>query len=485
MQSLTSTRGPATHVLPAQRFDAQGRARVDLRAVFALALPLLANSAVQMVLNLTDLWFIAHISTRAVAAMGAVNWLMLVVVLALSGVGMAVQTLAAQAFGAGRRARAAQAVWTMLWGTLCVTPLFLLAAFAGRSVLTPFGLDPQIEQLAAVFWVRRVGGAPFGVALWGVLGFFNGIGRPGTTVLVSALVAVANAVLNQLFIFELGWGIAGSAWASTAAQAIGLVFALGWFLRADYRRRFQTHLTFRPRLRVLIEQLRLGIPMGLTYASDLLALSLFLLMQVRLSPIDGAASQMVMVITSLAYMPGIGLALAGTTLVGQSIGAGDRAWAMRLGTGVILLTAICMGGIGLVLALCGPWLLPLWASAHDAEAQQVIALGSRLLWLAAAYQFFDGLNVGSGLCLRGAGDASVPALLVLACAALVFVPVSHALTFAPGAGWVDVLPQLGWGSRGGWTAVILYVFLLGITLFLRWRSGAWQRIRLQGQRAEA
>jgi hypothetical protein len=40
--------------LPAQRIDAAGDAHVDLSAVLALALPLIANSAVQVVLNLTE-----------------------------------------------------------------------------------------------------------------------------------------------------------------------------------------------------------------------------------------------------------------------------------------------------------------------------------------------------------------------------------------------------------------------------------------------
>jgi MATE family multidrug resistance protein len=225
-------------------------------------------------------------------------------------------------------------------------------------------------------------------------------------------------------------------------------------------------------------QLRLGTPMGLTYASDLLALSLFLLMQVRLSEVDGAASQIVTVVTALAYMPGIGIALAGTTLVGQSIGAGQRDWAMRVGTRVIAITATTMGGIGILVAALGPWILPLLVNAADPQAPAVLARGAQILWLAAAYQFFDGLNVGSGLCLRGAGDAAVPALLVLALSSLVFVPVAHALTFGPGQGWFDVLPQLGWGSLGGWLAVIIYVLLLGSTLFVRWRLGAWQNIHL-------
>src|SRR4051812_43524540 len=120
------------NLLPAQRFDAAGRAHVDLRAVLALALPLVANSAVQMLLNLTDIWFIGHISTSALAAVGAVQWQVLVVVFILGGIGMAVQTVVAQAYGAGRFVRASQALWIALWGILFVTPLFVLAGLGGH-----------------------------------------------------------------------------------------------------------------------------------------------------------------------------------------------------------------------------------------------------------------------------------------------------------------------------------------------------------------
>lgn len=475
---MSIARASTTALNLARRIDAAGRAHVDVRAVLALALPLVANSAVQTLLNLTDLWFIGHISTRAVAAVGAVNWLVIAVVMVLSGLNMAVQTIVAQAYGARRFARASQAVWATLWGTLCAAPLFYAAGAAGPRMLAPFGLDPEIARLAALFWFPRVAGAPFGAAVWGVLGFFNGIGRPRITVLITLVIALANACLNELFVVQLNGGVAGSAWASSAAQAVGLAVALAIFLRPAFRQVYKSHLTYRPRARVLWEQLRLGVPMGLTYASDLIALSLFLLMQVRLSEVDGAASQIVTVVTALAYMPGIGIALAGTTLVGQSIGAGERAWAMRVGTRVIAIAAFVMGGIGVLLALAGPWILPLLVNAHDPQARAVIARGAAILWLASIYQFFDGLNVGSALCLRGAGDTAVPALLVLILSAFVFVPVSHALAFAPGQGWFDVLPQFGWGSLGGWIGVIIYVLLLGSALFVRWRHGAWQSIHI-------
>src|ERR1700722_16233089 len=167
--------------LPAQRIDAAGRAHVDQRAVLALALPLMANSAVQIVLNLTDMWFMGRISTKALAAVGAVQWLIMAAVLVLGGAGTAVQTLVAQHYGAHRYSRAGEAVWTAIWGMACAAPVFVLVGAARHLILAPFGFDAEIEKLAAAFWFPRIGGAFVGAAVWATLGFFNGIGRPRLT----------------------------------------------------------------------------------------------------------------------------------------------------------------------------------------------------------------------------------------------------------------------------------------------------------------
>src|SRR6478736_3069866 len=203
--------------VPARRVDTAGKVHVDLRAIVALALPLMANSAVQLVLNLTDVWFIGRISTQAMAAVSAVHWLAFVVLLVLSGVGMAVQTVVAQAHGARRQARAAQAVWIALWGLLLTMPLFVGAGLSIRALLSPFGLPPAIVDLAAAFWLPRVTGSCFGAAVWALLGFFNGIGRPRVTLLVTAVMAVTNAIFNEILIFHLHLGVAGSGLATMVA----------------------------------------------------------------------------------------------------------------------------------------------------------------------------------------------------------------------------------------------------------------------------
>ena len=479
LQSASAARPvDAAARLPAQRIDAAGRAHVDQRAVLALALPLMANSAVQIVLNLTDMWFMGRISTKALAAVGAVQWLIMAAVLVLGGAGTAVQTLVAQHYGAHRYSRAGEAVWTAIWGMACAAPVFILVGAARHLILAPFGFEPGIENLAAAFWFPRIGGAFVGAAVWATLGFFNGIGRPRITLWITLVTTLANAALNQVFIFGLGWGIAGSAWATNCAQLIGLLFALAIFLQPYYRRVYHSHLTWHPHARRLWAQLKLGVPMGLPPAADLLGFAIFQMMQTWAGTIDGAATQLVMMLTSLSYMPGFGIASAGTTLVGQSIGAGARDWALRVGNRTILLAACYMGGIGVVVALTGAWLLPFFAGSHDADSLAAVTLAGHLLWLAAAFQFFDGLNMGSGMCLRGAGDVKVPAALVLPMSLLFFAPLAHALTFAPGHGWVHFLPQYGYGAVGGWVAVLIYLMVLGSVLFLRWRSRAWQRIHL-------
>jgi MATE family multidrug resistance protein len=462
--------------LPALRLDAAGGRHIDMRSIAAMALPLVLNSTVQAVLNLTDTWFIGRLSTSATAAIASIHWLALLAIFLIGGVAMGVQTLAAQAFGAGRYRRSSRVAWLGLWAAALTIPAFGLTVTFGPSMIRGFGLAPDVESLAIEFWIPRMIGGPLAAALWAANAFFNGIGRTRITLAVGLIVLGSNAVLNEIFIFRFGWGMAGAAWATTTAELIGITLAIRMILSMEPR--FAARLTWRPQFKRIVALVALGLPMAMTASADLGAAALFQLMMVQFGVVDGAATQIVTIFTALAYMPGIGLALAGTTLVGQAIGAGDHGWAERLGDRVIAIVACYMGGIGIVIALVGDWLVPLFVNPADARAAEVIALCSSLLWLAAAYQFFDGVNFASAFCLRGAGDARVPALIVLACGTLVFLPLTHFLTFAPGEGWFDAAPGLGFGAVGGWCAILVYVLLIGSALWLRWKNGAWKRIRL-------
>jgi MATE family multidrug resistance protein len=465
-------------LLPGLRLSSSGRPRLDTRAVATLAFPFMLNSAVQAVLNATDTWFIGRLSPAATSAIGAVYWPILVCVLLFGGVALTVQTLVAQAYGGHRYTRASQATWTALWASLFTAPLFVLFSLTGEWIFAPFDIPHDTLRLALEYWFPRMLGGPLGIALWSLLGFFNGIGRAAITLWVTVSVAAANALLNQLFMFDLGLGIAGSGWATDVAQLIGVATAAVLFFSRATRQRYRVHLTTRLHGRALLRQLKLGFPMGLLIAADILGFALFQLMQVRLGTVDGASTQIVMMLTSFCYMPAVGIAMAGTTLVGQAIGAHRRDWAFKVGNGIILMAVLYMAAIGVLLAAAGPWVLPFFTNRSDPQAADVASRGCELLWIAAGYQLFDGLNISSSACLRGAGDVRLPAMMVLALSWLLFVPLAHSLSFAPGSGWVHWLPQFGMGAVGGWFAALTYVCCLGLALFLRWWSCAWASIAL-------
>ncbi|MGE0310960.1 MAG: MATE family efflux transporter [Lautropia sp.] len=474
--------------LPGARPGPGGRLQVDLGRVLALALPLFLNAGIQSILNLTDTWFVGRISTSAIAAVAAVHWIVVGMILLLGGVGLAVQTFAAQAHGAGRRRRASSYAWNGVWASLVLMPAFLAIAWGGTRLLPALALDADVTRLAIDYWAPRMGGGVLAVLLWSTQSFFNGVSRVRTTLAINVVVALANAVFDEVLMFRLGLGMAGAAWATNLAQALGVAIGV-WLLWGSpaVRDQFAAHLTWRPRPRLIRRMIVMGIGIGAMIAFDLLGLAVFQILMTRVSVLDGAATQVVMMLTSIAYMPAVGLGMAGTTLVGQSIGAGSPAWARHVGNRVIALAAAYMGTVGVLIALAGPLILPWFAIGESGAASPgadaggdatLVALGSTLLWVAACYQFFDGLQLGAGFCLRGAGDTRFPALALLLLSWLVFLPLVHVLTFDGGAGPIAALPGIGAGSVGGWSAAVVYVTLLAVVLVSRWRSDRWTRIRV-------
>src|SRR4029453_8006328 len=117
--------------VPARWYDLHGRARVDYGAVRSLAIPLMVNSSLQAVVSLTDTWFVGHISTTAMAAMGAVYWAVFLFLMLIGGVGLAVQTFVSQAEGSRRRWRAGHAAWVAIWAGVLTLPIYAALAWLG------------------------------------------------------------------------------------------------------------------------------------------------------------------------------------------------------------------------------------------------------------------------------------------------------------------------------------------------------------------
>jgi MATE family multidrug resistance protein len=447
--------------------------------ILRLAGPLLVTNAIQAILNLTDVWFLGRLSTEAVAAISAIYWIVSCVTMLLAGVSLIVQSFVSQAVGARRLHAASAAAWSGMWAALGILPLAWLLAWSGPWLVASLGLTPSVAQLALEFWQPRMLGLPIGMCAWALMSFFNGCGATRKTLAMVATAVLVNIPGNQWLIFDAGLGMRGSAWATNIAQAASLAVGLLLFLARSQRQRYASQLTFRFRPKRVWRMWRSGMPVGVMYGADLIGVALFQIMVAQASVPGAAATQIVMTLTSLAYQPTMGIASAGSILVGQAIGGRDLDYARRIGNRSILLCVACMVIVAFCLIAGSQRLIPLFLGSQDAAADAALVLALQIVWIAAAYQAFDGLYFGSGFALRAAGDTRVPALTALLLSWCFFVPLAQSLVFTREQAWVPGLPQFGFGAVGGWAALCCYAMLLGSSMLWRWRAGRWQVMRLR------
>ncbi|MBT8143872.1 MAG: MATE family efflux transporter, partial [Gammaproteobacteria bacterium] len=274
---------------------------------------------------------------------------------------------------------------------------------------------------------------------------------------------VSNILLNYMFIFgKLGapeLGATGAGLGTTVSTCIGsfMYLYLGW-----RHARNQGFLQGLPPRQDFYNLLRLSLPSGvqqLFFASGFVATYWIIgLVGTR----ELAAANVLINVTLVAILPGLGLGLAAATLVGQALGRGQSDDAEQWGwdvmrTGLVLLTVL---GIPM-------WLTPdliLGVFIQDPATIEVGRLPMRLVGLTMAIE-----AVGLVLmhALLGAGDARRVMVVAITTQWLLFLPAAYVIG-----------PVLGLGLIGIWIAQGLYRALQAVLFWRYWRGRKWANISL-------
>ena len=109
-------------------------------------------------------------------------------------------------------------------------------------------------------------------------------------------------------------------------------------------------------------------------------------------------------------------------------------------------------------AALGLWLFPRPIARLYTPNEAVLKTSALLLFVAAFFQLFDGLQSVATGALRGAGDTRTPMLSHLAAYWLIGLPLGYFLCF-----------RRGWGAVGLWVGLCLALILIGVVLLLAWR----------------
>ena len=206
----------------------------------------------------------------------------------------------------------------------------------------------------------------------------------------------------------------------------------------------------------------MGGPIGVHYALDIGSFLIFSAYVGRMGTDQLAASQIIIQVLALSFMPCNGFAVAATTLMGQYIGAGLPDLARTSAYKTIRLGLMFAGALAITYVSIPGVLVRMFN--NDAN---VVRFGVMIMPLAAFFQFCDATQIIAGGALRGAGDTRFPMMLALGGGWLLFLPLAYLF------GTV-----LGGGLLGAWVGGAIYVVILATGMLLRLRSDHWRNIKL-------
>ena len=214
--------------------------------------------------------------------------------------------------------------------------------------------------------------------------------------------------------------------------------------------------------------MRFGIPGSCQFTMDILAFTFFILLVGRIGRVELAATNIVLSINALAFMPSMGVSQGVSILVGQALGRGNPAMAGRLVRSSCQLLLLYILAIDLMFLMAPDTALsPFLASGSgDADVRQAVTvIGRDLLKIVAAYLFCDALYMVLSGALRGAGDTRFMMLAVaLASPACLVLPVYIGVQY------------LQITVTTAWLWVLFFVTVLFVLAAWRFRQGAWKKM---------
>lgn len=441
--------------------------------ILRLAWPVFIGQLAVMLNGLIDTLMAGRLSPTDLAAVGLGSSIYISVYVSLMGVVMALSPIVAHQFGAGQRRAVGASFWQAVWVSLGLSlPGCLVLGWSEPWI----ALAQAPAELAApvdAYLLYTAAGLPAALLFRCFYALNTGISRPKIVMTINLLGVAAKVPLNLLFMHgSVGLGIAplGGAGCALATALIAWATAIGallWLRRDAGYLGFGLRRPVAPRAAAIGELLRLGLPIGATYLVEVTAFTFMAILVARFGTVTLASHQVTANLAGVVYMVAMAMASATSTLVAQSLGAGDPARARQLALTGIRLALAMVCAVAAVL-----WLLRTPIAGAYTDSAEVTAATLPLLAALAVFVIFDNLQTQIGFVLRAYKVATLPMVVSVVSMWGVGLGGGWLLTIAAPAG--SALHGSQAGALGFWIAGAagLAVACAGMALVLArvWRT---------------
>lgn len=432
----------------------------EVRPMLHLAIPIVTAEVGWMFMGIVDTIMVGHQRDSAVA-IGAVSLssiLYYVVGIFGTGLMLGLDTLVSQSYGAGDLEDAHRSLVNGVYLSLGMTPVLMGLVWLWEPILRPFGIEAAVMG-QAIPYLRALNWGTLPLLLYFVFRrYLQGVNlaKPVMFSLISA--NVVNFVGNWVLIYG-HWGIramgtVGSGWSTSIARTYMAGVLMGYAVYHDMRHKTGLRrASRRPHFGRLWRLLNLGFPAASQIGVELGVFAVTTMLIGKLGAVPLASHQITMNTVGFTYMVPLGISSAAAVRVGHALGRRDAHGASRAGW-----TAMALGAGFMSCMAIAFWVAPFYIARVYTPDPVVIRLASTLLFVAAFFQLFDGLQTVATGALRGAGDTTTPMICHLVYYWAIGLPVGWYLCF-----------RRGFGAAGLWTGLCTALILIGITLLYAWR----------------
>jgi putative MATE family efflux protein len=420
------------------------------REILMLALPALGALAAEPLYLLADTAMVGHLGTEQLAALAIAGTLIIGAFTLFNFLTYGTTAQVARLHGGGETRAAGRIAAQALWLSTAIG-VALTVVLAGLAVplVDLMGGEGRTGDLAVLY--LRIGslGLPFALIALAGQGYLRGVSDLRSPLVIVVVANAANVLLNVLFIYGFGWGLAGSAWATVVAQAgMGAAFVRALVAApADSRR---------PSLERMRPLARIG---GEIFVRTTALYASFLVASAVLARVDEAslgAHQIAFQLFVFLALVLDAIAIAGQVIVGRSLGAGDAEEAYAAARRMIEWSVAAGALFALVmLALIGVLPRAFTSDPRVVErAQEIWPLFALMQPANGAVFALDGI-------LIGAGDTRFLMWAMLAASLGVYVPIALGSL------------ALGLGIVGVWSGLLGLILVRLATCGWRFRGRRW------------
>src|SRR5438067_2467005 len=432
----------------------------EARSVFALAWPLVLAEIGWMAMGLVDTMMVGHMPHSAQAIGGVSLGGVIFYTAAMFGgsILFSLDTKVSQSFGSGDLADANHSLLSALYIVAPLAPATMFMIWLIGRVLPGMGVNPEVLAQALPF-LRAMNWSTLPLLLYFAFRRYLqavDLVKPITFALISA--NVVNLVGDWILIYgHLGspaFGVAGSGWSTCISRLYMASLLLGVVVWQHRRHKLPLlDRPLRPDFARIAELVRIGFPAAVQMLFEIGVFSAATALIARLDAVSVAAHQIALNCASLTYMVPLGISSAALVRVGQAIGRRDPVAAGYAGWAAISMGAGFMSLAALVLVFAPRLIVRVFT-----PDPHVMRVGVMLLFVAAAFQLFDGLQTVATGALRGARETRIPMFSSFVAYWVIGLPLGYYLGF-----------RRGFGAVGVWAGLAVSLAVIGTLLLFAWR----------------